>query len=122
MTRSRTMRGAFGFVLLLPAVLAGLLAAAWAGAPAPDLAAGKRVYADKCLRCHGVSGRGDGPRAESLERKPLDYTDKRKMDQIADGQLRTAILEGKPPMPAYKGKMSEKELQDVIAYIRTFGK
>ena len=32
------------------------------------------------------------------------------------------VLDGKQPMPGYKGKMSDKELVDVIVYIRTFAK
>jgi mono/diheme cytochrome c family protein len=29
------------------------------------------------------------------------------------------VPDGKQPMPGYKGKMTDKELEDVIAYIRT---
>ena len=87
---------------------------------AADLANGKKVYADKCARCHGVSGKGDGPKAETLEKKPADYTDKKKMSELTDAQLKKVALDGKSPMPAYKGKMSDRDLEDVIAYIRTF--
>ena len=106
-------------------MLAVLLGATWvlSGAEAaPDLANGKKVYADKCLRCHGINGKGDGPKADTLEKKPADYTDKAKMSQFTDAQLKQVVLEGKQPMPAYKGKMSDKELEDVLAYVRTFAK
>ncbi len=87
---------------------------------AADLANGKKVYADKCVRCHGSTGKGDGPKADTLEKKPADYTDKKKMGEFTDAQLKKITLEGKQPMPAYEGKMSAKDLDDVIAYIRTF--
>lgn len=110
---------------LFPLMVLALLTASWAAPAAdaaPDLANGKKVYADKCLRCHGAGGKGDGPRAETLEKKPADYTDKKKMSQFTDVQLKQVILEGKQPMPAYKGKVSDKELEDVLAYVRTFAK
>jgi mono/diheme cytochrome c family protein len=103
--------------------LATMLAAAWAAtAEAVDLANGKKVYADKCLRCHGASGKGDGPVAETLSTKLADYTDKKKMAGFTDAQLKKVTLEGKQPMPAYKGKIRDKDLDDVVAYIRTFAK
>lgn len=86
---------------------------------AADLANGKKVYADKCARCHGVSGKGDGPKAETLEKKPADYTDKKLMGEMTDVQLKQIALDGKAPMPAFKGKIRDKDLDDVIAYIRT---
>lgn len=87
-----------------------------------DLANGKKVYLDKCARCHGNSGKGDGPKAETLEKKPADYTDKKKMGEFTDAQLKKITLEGKQPMPAYQGKISDKDLEDAIGYIRTFAK
>lgn len=105
-------------------ILALSLATSWSftGAEAADLANGKKVYADKCARCHGASGKGDGPKADTLEKKPVDYTDKKKMSEFTDGQLKKVVLDGKQPMPSYKGKMSDKDLEDVTAYIRAFAK
>jgi mono/diheme cytochrome c family protein len=100
-------------------VLVGHLGAVPA-ATAADLANGKKVYQDKCARCHGDKGKGDGPKAETLEKKPADYTDKKKMGEFTDVQLKKITLDGKQPMPAYEGKMSAKDLDDCIAHIRTF--
>ena len=88
---------------------------------ASDLANGKKVYVDKCARCHGNSGKGDGRLAETFEKKPGDYTDKNRMGEFTDAQLKKIAQEGKPPMPAYRGRISDKDLDDVIAYIRTLG-
>lgn len=116
--------GTLGKTAVVVMVVAGLSAvlASAPGAAAADLANGKKVYADKCARCHGNTGKGDGPKAETLEKKPADYTDKKKMGEFTDVQLKKITLDGKQPMPAYQGKMSDRELDDVIAYIRTFAK
>jgi mono/diheme cytochrome c family protein len=85
-----------------------------------DLAKGKSVYVDKCLKCHGEKGKGDGPKAEDLEKKPADYTDKAKMAKFTDEDLKKVVKEGKKPMPAYGKKLTEDQINDVIAYVRSF--
>lgn len=105
------------------ATLLSVAGAAWV-APAfgADLAKGKKVYTDKCLKCHGEKGRGDGPKAEDLEKKPADYTDKAKMAKFTDADLKKAVKEGKKPMPAFGKKLTDEQIDDVTAYIRTFAK
>jgi mono/diheme cytochrome c family protein len=39
-----------------------------------EVSAGGVLYKTYCASCHGVSGRGDGPVAESLRRPPGDLT------------------------------------------------
>lgn len=43
---------------------------------APSLAAGARLYAANCVKCHGDVGAGDGPRASELYPAPADLTDR----------------------------------------------
>ena len=104
--------------------VATLLSVASAASVAPafgeDLAKGKKIYVDKCLKCHGEKGRGDGPRAYDLSKKPADYTDKEKMSKFTDADLNKVVKEGKKPMPAFGKKLSDEEIGGVIAYIRTF--
>ena len=83
---------------------------------AGDPAKGKRLYTNRCQNCHGVSGKGDGRLAETLEPKPPDFTDKEKMSRATEQELKKITLEGKGRMPAYK--LSPTDLDDVIAYIR----
>jgi mono/diheme cytochrome c family protein len=85
-----------------------------------DLAKGKSIYGDKCLKCHGEKGRGDGRKAADLEKKPADYTDKAKMAKFTDEDLTKAVKEGKKPMPAFGKKLTDEQIDNVIAYIRTF--
>jgi len=103
-------------VTLLSVATAVLVAPAFGA----DLAKGKSIYGDKCLKCHGEKGKGDGRKAADLEKKPADYTDKAKMAKFTDEDLKKAVKEGKKPMPAFGKKLSDEEIDGVIAYIRTF--
>ena len=87
-----------------------------------DMAKAKIIYKDKCLKCHGETGKGDGPKADTLETKAADYTDKKKMATFTDADLIKITKDGKKPMPGYATKLSDQEIADVIAYIRTFAK
>lgn len=104
--------------------VATLLSVASAASVAPafgaDLAKGKKIYVDKCLKCHGEKGKGDGPKAEDLEKKPADYTDKAKMAKFTDADLKKAVKEGKKPMPAFGKKLTEEQIDDAIGYVRSF--
>jgi len=37
-------------------------------------AEGRTLYVDHCASCHGASGRGDGPAADSMRRTPSNLT------------------------------------------------
>jgi mono/diheme cytochrome c family protein len=104
--------------------VATLLSVASAALVAPafgeDLAKGKKVYVDRCLKCHGEKGKGDGPKAEDLKKKPADYTDKAKMAKVTDADLKKVLKEGKSPMPAFGKKLTDEQVDDVIGYVRSF--
>lgn len=91
-------------------------------ARAADLANAKKVFGEKCAKCHGDTGKGDGPKAKILKKKPKDYTDKAEMAKFTDAKLKEGIVEGKKPMPSYKGKLDDKTIDDLVAYVRTFAK
>ncbi|ROR32904.1 c-type cytochrome [Inmirania thermothiophila] len=93
---------------------AGVLAVAiWAaGAQAADPANGRRLYETHCVTCHGADGRGVMPGVPDFTRpETLMRTDRR---------LLSAIRDGTGAGPAFFGILSEAEILDVIAYLRTF--
>jgi len=49
-------------------------AAAIAATPPAKFDLGKQEYSANCASCHGVTGKGDGPTAGYLTRKPADLT------------------------------------------------
>jgi mono/diheme cytochrome c family protein len=93
------------------------------GAVAADpVAHGKQVYQARCVLCHGPEGKGDGPAAAALNPKPRNHTDGAYMNSRTDEQLLAVIHNGKGAMPAWKGVLSEQEMQDVLKYVRTLAK
>jgi len=76
----------------------------------PSLARGAVVFHERCVACHGETGRGDGPKAKSLDGPPpanlTDHVlmgDKSLLDiyrRIAVGTPRTAMPEFAEDLPA----------------------
>jgi len=91
------------------------------GAPAKgDAAAGKDVFTKRCAMCHGPDASGNTPMANALGVVIPDYRSKTVQD-LTDEELKKKITEGNGKMPAQSG-LSDDDLANVIAYIRTFAK
>jgi mono/diheme cytochrome c family protein len=86
-----------------------------------DVAKGKKVYTDNCVGCHGEKGKGDGIGAAMLSKKPADYTNKKAMSKLTDEDMKKTVKQGKAPMPSWGTILTDREIDDVVAYIRTFG-
>lgn len=78
---------------------------------------GKKVFHTYCVNCHGASGKGDGPIGRSLIPPAADLT---KTAQKGDKELLNTIKNGKPgtAMPSWKHDLSNKEIEEVLDYIR----
>ena len=94
-----------------------------------DTTQGKAIYVKWCAGCHGETGGGDGPAADAMLPRPRNFTGAiYKIRSTASGQLPTdgdlmrAIDEGLPgsAMPAWKGRLSDGERRNVMAYLKTF--
>jgi alcohol dehydrogenase (cytochrome c) len=72
-----------------------------------DPAAGKTVFADNCAGCHGVSGTG-GNGGPDLTAIPSAKDEATVMKQVQNGG---------GGMPAFKGTLTQKQIQDVTAYV-----
>lgn len=83
-----------------------------------SIALGRKIYERQCLPCHGVTGKGDGPVAAHLEKRPGNLSSVRLWEQ-SDGALFWKVNEGHKPMPTFKNVMSDEERWPVINYIRT---
>ncbi len=102
------------------ALVAGLATTALAGAPI-NKEAGKRTYETQCLICHGQTGDGQGPAGAALRPAPPDFTQATWWQDKTDAAIMTAIRQGSPgtSMTAYN-KMTREDLQNVVAYMRSF--
>jgi mono/diheme cytochrome c family protein len=87
-------------------------------ANASALALGQKLYVGNCMMCHGQSGRGDGPGAAALEKKPADLTARVK-GGATDGELFWKISEGRSPMISWKGSLSETQRWELVNYIKS---
>ena len=85
-----------------------------------DVATGKTLFVRYCTGCHGPEGGGDGYRfLRGPDPANLKSPSTRKK---SDTDLLKAIHDGKPNMPPWKVRLSEKEGRDVLAYVRTLAK
>lgn len=101
--------------------------AAYAGKTNPlgadAAAAGKVIYGERCASCHGATGTGDGAAAAGLDPKPADLADE--VPDLGDDFLFWRVNEGgamepfNSAMPAWKGILTEEQIWQVIAYLRT---
>ncbi len=105
-----------------------LLTAGPASAQKADPQAGKAKYAQLCASCHGASGKGDGPAAGALNPKPRDHTDKKYMSTLKDGDIIKIIKSGGPAvgksplMPPWGAVLSDSDVRNMTAYIRSLAK
>jgi len=84
------------------------------------LAAGRAIYVDKCVQCHGQTGKGDGPDAASYYPSPTSLVDAKHMNSVTDGEIFYQISEGRKPMPAFKRKLTEEQRWQLVLYVRSF--
>ena len=80
--------------------------------------AGKILFDQHCVTCHGPRGRGDGLEIAGATVADLSSpTTQRKLS----ADLLTTIHEGRPGkvMPSWEYRLSQEQSRDVLAYIRT---
>ena len=77
--------------------------------------------AQVCQSCHGLDGKGVG--VMQFRPPAADLTGQQVQAKLDSG-LYTSIHEGRAntAMGAWKYALSDQEIRDVIAYVRTFGK
>jgi cytochrome c6 len=81
--------------------------------------AGADTYKAKCAMCHGADGLGATPAGKAMGAKPFNSPEYVK---ASDADLIAGTTNGKGKMPAQKGKLSDAQIKDAVAYIRTLQK
>lgn len=114
-----------------------LVALSFLALPATALADGKATYDSMCASCHGATGAGDGVAAAALNPKPANFTDAevwKRIDETGyqgvkgDDYIKKVLKEGgaavgRSPMMAPLGAgMTDDQINEVIAYLRTLKK
>lgn len=84
-----------------------------------DSARGAVLFATDCVSCHGVEGKGDGPRAYFIFPKPRNFTSPESRRALNRPAISTAVQHGVRgrEMPAWRHVLSEQEIADVTEYV-----
>lgn len=80
---------------------------------------GANVFKTNCESCHGPLGHGDGPAGELLDPKPKNLGELQ--GRASDDYLFWRVNTGKPgtSMAPWAGILTEEQIWQVIAFVRT---
>jgi mono/diheme cytochrome c family protein len=125
-SRSKVAWGLIGVLVVSTGVgvyYIDLLRAAIASNPvAPSgqsIERGRTLFSQHCAACHGAGGRGDGPAAVALRNPPEDLTRIAPPPYFPDGVVAYRIATGRDGMPAWKGLLRDRDIWDLINFIRS---
>ncbi len=107
---------------IIGSILVIIAFSSWAAAQSErgNPKAGQAIYEQHCLRCHGMSGDGNGPDAGFLIIAPANFQSARSRSKT-DMELMNTIMYGVvfSPMHGWGGRLTEQQMWDVLSYIRT---
>ena len=75
---------------------------------------GKALYESKCAMCHGKDGV-----AKPMAKGSSNFNDPAYQQANDAAAIAKVTSEGKNKMPAYKGKLSDAEIQAIAAHVKT---
>jgi mono/diheme cytochrome c family protein len=90
-------------------------------ARADDAQAGKTVYVQQCMVCHGIKGKGNGPSGKNLNPKPTDFTTAVPDDErwFKATKLGTKAIGKSNGMEGFAAKLTDQQIRDALAYSKT---
>jgi mono/diheme cytochrome c family protein len=97
-----------------PVVIAFIAACGLAFAGAPE---GKTVFEAKCQACHGPNGEGKESIAKMFKVEMHPFSSK-EVQSKTDADFKKIITTGNGKMKPITG-LSDKQIEDVIAFVRT---
>jgi mono/diheme cytochrome c family protein len=80
------------------------------------IAAGEKIYNKQCLICHGENGKGEGKNAGTA------INNQQYLNTVSNKDIFNSVKVGREGtgMPSYGPRLSEAELNSVVAYIRNW--
>lgn len=88
--------------------------------PAVKAKEAKRLFKQRCVKCHGSDGTGDTTYGQIVGATNL--TDPEWQQRVDDKRLVTSIKHGRGQMPAFGEKLTEEQITSLVSYVRTLGK
>jgi mono/diheme cytochrome c family protein len=73
------------------------------------------IYATKCQPCHGPTGTADTPMGKKFGAASFGSPE---VAKTSDTELLAVLKNGKGKMPPFGNKFSEKQLEDLVVYVR----
>ena len=86
--------------------------------PAPSTSG--QAYARHCASCHGRDGSAKTRKAKLNHARNLK--DAEWQNRVSDERIFNSIMNGKGKMPAYSKKLSEKDIDGLVTYVRALRK
>ena len=80
---------------------------------------GADTYKSKCAMCHGADGLGETPAGKMMKTPSFKSPESVK---ATDSEMIEVTKNGKAKMTAFKDKLTDAQIKDVVAYIRTLQK
>ena len=71
---------------------------------------GRQIYATSCAECHGANGEGAEKGISLIKGHALYHSSEDFIKRVTNGKS--------DKMPAFKGKLSEAEIAEVVRYVR----
>lgn len=100
------------FLKKFTTVSAGVLLLLGSGASqGADSLKGRQLYAAHCAMCHGQTGKSTMPGAPNFNRGEKLMR--------PDGSLLASIRSGTNACPSFRGMLPDRDILDVIAFLRT---
>lgn len=82
-----------------------------------ELAAARKIYAEKCVACHKENGEGGKVNLDGAEFNVPSYKSDRSKNKT-DDKLLDKIVNGDDEMPAFKDKLSSDQMKSLVKMIR----
>lgn len=84
-----------------------------------DPEVGMQLYDKYCQVCHGAEGDGDGIMTKLMGITPMDHTNPNETNALDNEEIARRILDGKGRfMPAWRGILSQADVEALVSYIR----
>ena len=87
--------------------------------PAGKAKEAKRVFKQKCSKCHGQDGAGNN---YGQIIGATNLTDPEWQQRVDDKRLLNSIKHGRGQMPAFGEKLTEEQITSLVSYVRTLEK
>jgi mono/diheme cytochrome c family protein len=77
---------------------------------------GADTYKAKCQMCHAADGTASGPAGKAMNVPSF------KASKLTEAAMIAETKAGKGKMPAFAGKLTDAQIKDVVAYVKTLQK